>query len=90
MFIKLGPNSVKSDDGFSLSRISRDRMEYKEGNKRVLVGVEPGDGLAIYPSTIEWWEIEGDKEYISKEDRTQIVKNICDALTFLKIKYVIE
>lgn len=90
MFTKLGPNSVKSDEGFTVSRISRDDIEYKIGSKRLLVQVEPGEGLAIYPSTIEWWETEGDKEYISKEEKAQIIKNICDALTFLKIKYVVE
>jgi len=89
MFTKLGPNSVKSDEGFTVSRISRDEIEYKIDNKRLLIEVEPGDGLAIYPSTIEWWETEGDKEYVSKEEKAQILKNICDALDFLKIKYVI-
>jgi hypothetical protein len=90
MFTKLGPNSAKSDEGFMVSRISRDELEYKIGSKRLLVEVEPGDGLAIYPSTIVWWETEGEKEYVSKRQKAKIIKNICDALDFLKIKYVIE
>jgi hypothetical protein len=90
MFTKLGPNSVKSDEGFVVSIISRDEMEYKIGSKRLLVDVEPGNDIVIYGASIEWWETEGDKEYISKEEKAQIIKNICDALTFLKIKYIIE
>jgi len=90
MFTKLGPNSAKSDEGIFVSIISRDEMEYKVGNKRLLVYVELGPSLVIYESSIEWWETEGEKEYVSKEEKDQIIKNICDALTFLKIKYVIE
>jgi hypothetical protein len=90
MFTKLGPNSVKSDEGFTVSIAKRYELEYRTEGKRVLVEIEGGDGLAVYESSIEWWETEGDKEYVSKEERAQIIKNICDALTFLKIKYVIE
>lgn len=90
MFTKLGPNSVKSNEGFTVSIIKHYELEYKTESKRVLVEIEGGDGLAVYESSIEWWETEGDKEYVSKEEKAQIIKNICDALTFLKIKYVIE
>ncbi len=90
MFTKLGPNSVKSDEGFTVSIAKRYELEYKREGKRVLVEIEGGDGIAIYVSSIKWWETENDKENISKEEKAQIIKNICDALTFLKIKYVIE
>ena len=90
MFTKLGPNSAKSDEGFVVSIVSRDEMEYKEGNKSLLVGVEPGDGLVIYTSSIVWWETESEKEYVSKRQKAKIIKNICNALGFLKIKYIVE
>jgi len=89
MFTKLGPNSVKSDEGFTVSIVKRYELEYKTENKRVLIEIEGGDGLAVYESSIEWWETEGEKEYISKRQKTKIIKNICAALDFLKIKYVI-
>jgi hypothetical protein len=90
MFTKLGPNSVKSDEGFTVSILKRYELEYKTEGKRVLVEIEGGDGVAIYKSSIEWWETGGDKEYVTKGEKAQIIKNISDALTFLKIKYVIE
>lgn len=90
MFKQLGPNSVQSDEGYTVSIIKRFELEYNAEGKRLIVEIEPGESLAIYASSIEWWGTEGGKEYVSKKKKALIIKNICQALDFLKIKYIIE
>ena len=90
MFKILGPNSAESSDGFKVERIGRNEIKYTEGVRSVIVEVEPGDGLAIYTSSITAWTVGGTAEPIHREDADRIIKNVCEALDFLQTPYVVE
>lgn len=89
MFKKLGPNSAQSSEGFTLERIGRGQIKYIEGPRFVIIEVEPGDDLAIYKSSLSGWVVKGELEYISKEDSERIIRNVCNALDFLKTPHVV-
>lgn len=89
MFTRLGPNSVQSLEGFRVERTGRMELKYTEGNRSLLVEVEPGDGLAIYRSSISGWNPPNEGDAISNEERQRIVRNICAALDFLQVPYVL-
>jgi len=78
-FNRTGINSVESDEGFSVRRKSRFEIEYCESDKCMIVDVEPGEGLAIYTSSIKVNNVEKDR----------IINNICASLDFLDIDYII-
>jgi len=89
MFKKTGPNSVESEEGYSVRQISKDFIEYKSKNKVLLVSVEIGQSLGVYASLIEKWEQPFNK-YLSKEEKKEVTRHLQQALDFLKIKYEIE
>jgi len=90
MFKQLGPNSAESSDGFKVERTGRNELRYSEGVRSVIIEVEPGNGLAIYTSSISTWIIGGATEQIHREDANRIISNVCEALDFLKTPYVVE
>ena len=77
-FKKIEINAVQSDDGFVVKRKSRFELEYTEKEEKIIIEVEPGKGLAIYVSTLEC------------DDKKRIVKNICDALDYMKVDYILD
>ena len=89
MFKKTWPNGVKSDSGVSIRRTDRFELEYKEHERTLVVEVEPGDGLAVYTSTIKQWKPPHDSETISQEDKHRIINNIKAAMDFAEWKYVL-
>jgi hypothetical protein len=90
MFTQLGPNSVQSSNGFKVERKSRIQIKYTEGERSVVIEVEPGDGLAIYVSSIAAWTTLAGNEPIGRGEVARIVDNLCQALEFLKIPYLLE
>lgn len=64
-------------------------LKYSENHRSLLVEVEPGDGLAIYQSSISAWNPPNEGDAITSEERERIIRNICDALDFLQVKYVL-
>jgi hypothetical protein len=77
-FRKPGVNTAESVEGFIVRRKSRFELEYYENGKGIIVEVEPGEGLAIYASSMR------------NDDKQRIIKNIGTALDFLGIKYILE
>ena len=89
MFKKVGPNAVESSEGYSVKRESRFALEYRIGDKKIVVEVEPGEGLAIYRESITHWETPSGLERLSAEERERILAHILAALEFLGTKYVV-
>ena len=77
-FKKIEINAVQSDSGFVVRRKSRFELEYIEKGKNIIIEVEPGKGLAVYASTLQC------------NDKEQVVKNVCDALDFMDVDYILD
>jgi hypothetical protein len=91
MLKKIWPNGVKSDAGYSIKRTDRFKMEYVEHEKTMIIEVEDGlKNTVVYQSTIKNWLPPNDDVPITPEDKQRIVKNIDEALKFLKWDFVIE
>ena len=90
MLTRIGANAIQSSDGFSV-RISSNELLYSEHGKAIRIEIEPGDGLAVYASTIKMWENEDESEIepVSSDDQTRIVENISNALIALGIRFAI-
>ncbi|HRZ46169.1 MAG TPA: Imm74 family immunity protein [Candidatus Paceibacterota bacterium] len=89
MFTRLGPNSAQSSEGFRVERTGRMELKYTEADRNLVVEVEPGEGLAIYRSSISGWNPPNESEALTDDDRQRIVRNICAALDFLQVPYVL-
>lgn len=89
MFKKKFPNTIKSDEGFSISRADRFVLEYKQDTRKMNIEVEPGESLAIYTKSIKNWQPPYDNEILSKEDVGKIISNIKAAMDWAKWKYEI-
>lgn len=89
MFKQLGPNSAQSSEGFKVERTGRTDLKYSEGVRSIIIEVEPGDGLAIYTSSIVAWTVGDIPEPIHREDADRIIRNVCEALDFLQTPYVV-
>lgn len=88
-FVKLNLGSAESTDGFRVERIAPHDLRYSEGGRTLRVQIEPGvgAGVAIYEDSISSW---GRYEWITVEERRRIVANICAALEFLGVDYLVE
>jgi len=64
-------------------------LKYSEGHRSLLIEVEPGDGLAIYRASISAWNPPNKGNAITNEERERIIRNICAALDFLQVQYVL-
>lgn len=71
-------NAVESDQGFIVRRKNRFELEYIENDERVVIEVEPGQGLAVYVSNLHL------------KNKEHIVKNICDALEYMGVNYILD
>ncbi len=89
MFTKRGPNAVESDEGFAIRRTARYSLEYREGDRKLEVEVEPGDGLAVYGESIRFWDSSTGGEPVTAAEKASILQNIARALDFLGVKNVI-
>lgn len=78
-FKKIGANEAESNEGFIVRRNSRCELEYIEAGKSIFIEVEPGEGLAVYISSLN----------IDAKEKERIAKNISSALKFLNIDYLL-
>jgi Immunity protein 74 len=87
----IGNRWIRNDDTFTIIRQDRFVLEYREGNHRVLIEVEPGiPNLAVYAESIKAWEIPFEDETLTAEDQTRIVNNIRMAFDATQYAYSIE
>ena len=81
-------NRVASDAGFVVKiRAFKGYVEYREGDKIATVPVQPVFGRAVvsvYMDTPVKWSTPNTFEAISEEKRTQILRNIVNAMEFRK------
>jgi hypothetical protein len=85
MFTKTGMNAVESSEGFSVARLSRNDLQYSEGPESVIIEVEPGNGLAIYASTLNSWN----HQPIDSAKKEQILARVSDALKYMEVEHII-
>ena len=85
-------NRVESDAGFVVKiRSFKGYVEYREGRRIARVPVQPifGRGLvSVYMDTPIKWNPPHSSNSIPEEKRTEILKNIVDAMRFRK--YTVE
>jgi hypothetical protein len=85
-------NRVESDAGFVVKiRAFKGYVEYREGRRIARVPVQPifGRGLvSVYMDTPIKWNPPHTSNLIPEEKRTEILKNIVDAMRFRK--YTVE
>jgi Immunity protein 74 len=88
MFTSTG-SLIQSDSGFSVHWTGRAGIEYREGEKLMLVDSEllaGENGEVIWKDSIRAWMPPFDKEQLSQEKREEILANICAAYAFAKVK----
>lgn len=84
---------AESDEGFSVQFRGLHDLLYREGDRHLvafrerLIGTPSVD---IDSASIEKWQPPHDNEVISENKRRQILHNICSALDFLQITYIVR
>ena len=84
---------AKCDAGFSVKLKGLHTIEYREGDKRLEAFRErlTGDpGMDIDSSSIESWLPPHADEVIPPEKKQEILDNICAAMEFLGLTYVVR
>ena len=84
---------AESDADFSVRLKGLHTIEYREGVRRLEAFREMliGDpSMDIDSSSIESWLHPYEDEVITPEKKKQILKNICDAIEFLKLTYIVR
>ncbi len=85
MFIKLRPNVIQSEEGFSVEVLGRTGLIYTEGSRSLRISSEVlagPHGLVIYRDSIKSWDSPHDTETIDEAMRDTIIENIRRAFRF--------
>jgi|GEM_PF-4315934 len=73
-------SKIVSDEGFSVTVLSRYAVRYEEGGRSMLVTIEEGAGhIDIFHSSIKSWENDPGEALDSATDR-RITQNLTSAL----------
>jgi hypothetical protein len=86
-------NEATSDAGFSVRFRWPETVEYREGNKLLKAYLEMLSGrvnISLDSRSIRKWESPFSGEPITAEKRQQILEGICEAASFLGIRYVVR
>ena len=77
-------NVIESENGFSVEILGRTGIEYRESSKAMFIESEilmtDVPNVAIWKDHIRAWKPPHDKEPVSEEKRTEILRHICAAL----------
>ena len=78
-------NVIESDAGYSITRLGRAGLEYREGSRVMTVDCEVlfKRGIELFADSIVSWRPPYDVEQITEEKRKQILSNICNAFAFI-------
>ena len=91
MFEWLNKQGVKAEAGYVLQRQHRFYYHYVEGDRVLKVDVDSGlKGEDITLDSTPHWESPHEDEPIPNDKLTEIEARICDALTFMGIRYKIR
>lgn len=86
MFTKINEARVKSDSGFEIF-FDHSILTYSEDDRYIQIDIDHSPStLIIYVNAIDKWEDNMDNILIDGSKKQEILKNICEALSFLKIK----
>lgn len=91
MFKWLNKQGVESEEGFVVQVTSRSTIEYREGDKKIVVYIEFGikhgqNCVIITPDAFEKWE---DGTYIMRAKQKEILANFMSAMNFQDIVVLI-
>ncbi len=89
-FLRISPNRVESDQGFSFWVRNPFNLHYYEDARELVIPGEMLTGekeLLVSVSAIRSWKPPFDQEAIDKAKKERIVANVAAALKFLAIKY---
>jgi hypothetical protein len=92
-FKKTWWRGIVSDAGFSVKLRRPHSIEYQEGGRRLMAYMDMLVGnpaIDIDSTSIVSWEPPHQHEPITPERRRQIMKNICAALEYSGVTYVIR
>lgn len=93
MFRKTWWNGIISESGFSVKLRRPHNIEYRENGKLLIAYMDILRGtpaIDIDSGSIRTWHSPHDGELISPEKKQHILDNICAALTFSGLTYVIR
>lgn len=85
MFFIPRVNLIASDEGFSIEVLGRTGIEYREGERAMIVDAEvlaPGHGIALFKKSLLGWKPPYDGEHLSDERKVEILNNISRAINF--------
>jgi len=72
-------STIVSDQGFSVTVVSRSELKYEESHRVMTISIEQGDRhIDVFHSTIRRWD--GDETPITSADDRMITENILAAL----------
>ncbi len=81
---------VEGDYGLSV-QLDRGVVKYSIEGRHINIEVEHGIGdISIYKESIQKWFPPYEKETIDDARRNKIVSDICDAMSLIGVKYVVE
>ncbi len=93
MFKKTWWKGIVSDSGFSVDLKPPHSIEYREGVKCLIVYIDFLVGqpsIDIDTSSIQFWLPPYQEEFISPEKKAHILSNICAALDFSGVTYILR
>jgi hypothetical protein len=81
---KKWPNTIKSDEGFSVKILGRTQLKYTEDTKNMTVEIEmlAIAGISLFKDSVQNWAPPNDTEPITEDKRNEIIGNICRAMDF--------
>ena len=93
MFKKTWWKGIISDSGFAVNIKPPNKVEYREGDKLLIAYMDMlrGDpAIDIDSNSIKSWLPPHQNEPLTPEKKQEILNNICDALRFSGLTYVIR
>ncbi len=89
-FQNLGEGVIRSSKGFQVQSAPSWKLVYREGDRKMVFGSEPGIHRWFFYLQKMKWEPPHDAEPISEADQERIIWNIADALKFQGTAFCLE
>jgi hypothetical protein len=88
MFHSLSPQRVRHASGFIVQVADRETIEYLAGACKARIAVDFAPLTGLYKDTLTDWILsDGSPKKMTDAERTQVLKNIGDAVTFMGIDF---
>lgn len=84
MFVKLGPQKVKSSDGsYTVQVLDRYTVEYLEPERKIKIEVDFGPTVGLFRESLKTWEKESETFPVDRCDVEEVLARTKAALEFL-------